>query len=85
MQYRNIIRALLAVLAINVILWACFIVVGLLGCTGNLSVVQCAFAWTALTAGALIAKIVIGINLLEPEKEKAACGNRRREVRKEGF
>jgi hypothetical protein len=54
-----------------------------MGCYGSMTIAQCAYTWIVITAGALIAKILIGINLLQAEEE-AARGNGR-QIRKNKY
>ena len=75
MKNRNLLYFIFGCAAINTGLWAITITVGLMGCYGSMTIAQCAYAWIVITAGALIAKILIGINLLQAEE--AARGNRR--------
>lgn len=77
MKNRNLLYFIFSCAAINTGLWATTITVGLMGCYGSMTIAQCAYAWIVITAGALIAKILIGINLLQAEEE-AARGNGRR-------
>ncbi len=71
---KNIAAALLTVMALFAFLWAAIIVVGLMGCTGYMTVAQCFLAWITLTAGALIAAILVGLNALTNEKAARANG-----------
>ena len=75
MKNRNLLNFIFSIAAINIGLWAAIITVGLMGCYGSMTIVQCAYAWIVITAGALITKILIGINLLA--KEEVARGNGR--------
>lgn len=75
MKNRNLLYFIFSSAAINTGLWAATITVGLMGCYGSMTIAQCAYTWIVITAGALIAKILIGINLLQAEE--AARGNRR--------
>lgn len=66
--------ALLTIMLIFAVLWAATIIVGLMGCTGYMTVAQCFLAWITLTAGALIASILVGLNALTNEKAARANG-----------
>lgn len=83
MKNRNLLNFMLGSAAINTGLWAATITVGLMGCYGSMTIAQCAYTWVVITAGALIAKILIGINLLQA-KEEAARGNGR-QIRKNTY
>lgn len=83
MKNRNLLNFIFGSAAINTGLWAGTITVGLMGCSGNMTIAQCAFTWIVITAGALIAKILIGINLLQA-KEKTVRGNGR-QIRKNTY
>jgi len=67
---RNLLNFIFSSAAINIGLWAAIITVGLMGCYGSMTIAQCAYAWIVITAGALITKILIGINLLNGRQSR---------------
>lgn len=70
MKNRNLLNFIFSSAAINIGLWAAIITVGLMGCYGSMTIAQCAYAWIVITAGALITKILIGINLLNGRQSR---------------
>lgn len=70
MKNRNLLNFIFSSAAINIGLWAAIITVGLMGCYGSMTIAQCAYAWIVITAGALITKILIGINLLNGRQNR---------------
>lgn len=70
MKNRNLLNFIFSSAAINTGLWAAIITVGLMGCYGSMTIAQCAYAWIVITAGALITKILIGINLLNGRQSR---------------
>jgi|GEM_PF-6550692 hypothetical protein len=70
-HYNRTASHFLALIGVDASLWATLIVVGLLGCSGNMTAVQCAAWWTTLTAIAVISKIFIGLSLLNPQIKAA--------------
>lgn len=70
MKNRNLLNFIFSIAAINIGLWAAIITVGLMGCYGSMTIAQCAYAWIVITAGALITKILIGINLLNGRQRR---------------